>query len=162
MDGPTKLLNADGQRQAASGNNRQVQTIGESQVGRAYDVLLNVDPELAMVSLSFFPNDLGALVGNSSSAMRSEIMIGDIEYIPTRIMPDARWAYAILTGRVEADVRFESLPISVRAFALVDSTGNAFLHYGVLTEGRRLNLNNYEDAGRYPRASCGEFGRFPA
>ena len=147
MDGPLKLLNADGQRQANSPIGRQalVQTIGEGSVGRAYDVLLNVDPELAQVALSFFPNDVGGLVGNSSAAMRSEIMIGDIEYIPTRMMPDARWAYRILTGVVEADVRFESLPIRARAFALVDSTGNAFLHYGVMTEGQRLNLNNYED-----------------
>ncbi len=147
LDGPTKLLNPDGQRIAdnyASGASPRP-TINEGSIGAVYDVLANVDPELAQVALSFFPNDVGALMGNSSAAMRSEIMIDDIEYIPNRIMPNAEWAYAILTGRVEADVRFESLPIRARAFALVDQTGAAFLHFGVMTEGRRLNLNNYED-----------------
>ena len=147
MDGPTKLLNPDGQRMAAdfaSGRSNRP-TINEGAIGAAYDVLANVDPELAMVALSFFPNDVGGLVGNSSAGMRSEIMIDDIEYIPNRIMPDAEWAYAILTGRIEADVRFESLPIRARALALIDQTGAAFLHYGVMTDGRRLNLNNYED-----------------
>ncbi|MEE3150773.1 MAG: tetratricopeptide repeat protein, partial [Acidobacteriota bacterium] len=31
-------------------------------------------------------------------------------------------------------------------FALIDPTGDAFLHYGLMTDGRRLNLNNYEGA----------------
>ncbi len=143
MDGAYEILNPDGQRQAEN-YARSGRSVNEGLIGAVYDILLGTDPELAQVALSYLPNDVGALVGMSNSGLRSEILISDIETIPNRIMPNAQWAYAILTGRVDADVRFESLPIRAQAFALIDPTGDAFLHYGLMTDGRRLNLNNYE------------------
>ena len=145
MDGAYEILNPDGQRQAEQ-YARSGRSINEGLIGAIYDILLGTDPELAMVALSSLPNDVGALIGMSNAGLRSEILISDIETIPNRIMPNAQWAYAILTGRVDADVRFESLPIRAQAFALIDPTGDAFLHYGLMTDGRRLNLNNYEGA----------------
>ena len=79
-------------------------------------------------------------------SMRSQMMIGDIENIPSRIMPTADWAYPILTGIVEADVRFETLPLYADAVVLLDPSGIPFLHYGVMTDGLRLNLDNYESS----------------
>lgn len=143
MDGAYEILNPDGQRQAEQ-YARSGRSINEGLIGAIYDILLGTDPELAMVALSSLPNDVGALIGMSNAGLRTEILISDIETIPYRIMPNAQWAYAILTGRVDADVRFESLPIRAQAFALIDPTGDAFLHYGLMTDGRRLNLNNYE------------------
>ncbi|MEE3151258.1 MAG: GWxTD domain-containing protein, partial [Acidobacteriota bacterium] len=137
MDGAYEILNPDGQRQAEQ-YARSGRSINEGLIGAIYDILLGTDPELAMVALSSLPNDVGALIGMSNAGLRSEILISDIETIPNRIMPNAQWAYAILTGRVDADVRFESLPIRAQAFALIDPTGDAFLHYGLMTDGRRL------------------------
>ncbi len=146
VDGPMALLNPSGvnsARQIQSGETRYMsQTEGE--IGAALDVLQHVDAELAQAALSLIPGDYGAQVGYGS--MRSQMMIGDIEMIPETIMPTASWAYPILTGMVEADVRFETLPIRAQAIALLDPSGVPFVHYGLLTEGNRLNLNNYEDS----------------
>ena len=150
VDGPMKLLNPAGENYA-----RGLQTGGfddrggrmassPGEIGAAYDTLQEVDAELAQVALSLIPGDYAATEGFPS--MRSQMMIGDIEMIPERIMPTAQWAYPILTGMVEADVRFESLPIQAVALALLDPSGIPFIHYGVSTEGGRLNLNNYEDS----------------
>ncbi len=119
MDGAYEILNPDGQRQAEN-YARSGRSVNEGLVGAIYDILLGTDPELAMVALSYLPNDVGALVGMSNAGLRSEILIMDIESIPNRIMPNAQWAYRILTGSVDADVRFESLPIHAQAFALID------------------------------------------
>lgn len=146
VDTPTALLNPAGMqtmRSLQSGENgRMAQMDGE--IGAAYDVLLGVDAELAQVSLSLIPGDYGGQAGYGS--MRSQMMMGDIESIPETIMPTASWSYPILTGIVEADVRFESLPMRARAIALLDPSGIPFVHYGLLTEGGRLNLNKYEDS----------------
>ncbi len=146
VDGPTALLNPAGMEAV-----RQLQTAEDGriaqmdgEIGAAYDVLVGVDAELAQVSLSLIPGDYGGQVGFGS--MRSQMMMGDIESIPETIMPTASWAYPILTGVVEADVRFESLPIEATALALLDPSGIPFVHYGILTDGSRLNLNNYEDS----------------
>jgi GWxTD domain-containing protein len=146
VDGPTALLNPAGMesmrryQQGEEGYRSQM----DGEVGAAYEVLMGVDAELAQVSLSLIPGDYGGQAGYGS--MRSQMMMGDIESIPEVIMPTAAWAYPILTGVVEADVRFESLPIRANAIALLDPSGVPFIHYGLLTEGSRLNLNNYEGA----------------
>jgi len=148
VDGPMALLNPAGQQAArdlqagGDGERRMSQMDGET--GAAYDILLDVDGELAQTSLSLIPGDYGGQAGYGS--MRSQMMMGDIESIPETIMPSASWAYPILTGVVEADVRFESLPIRATAIALLDNSGEPSLHYGLLTEGSRLNLNQYEDS----------------
>ena len=150
VDGPWKLLNPSGESYArgiqsyneeTGGGGFLAQSAGE--IGAAYEALQQVDAELARASLSLLPGDYAATEGFPS--MRSQMMIGDIEMIPQRVMPNAQWAYPILTGMVEADVRFESLPINALAVALLDTSGIPFIHYGVLTQGGRLNLNNYED-----------------
>jgi len=146
VDGPAALLNPSGMQEmrALQGgqDGRMAQMDGE--IGAAYEVLQGIDAELAQVSLSLIPGDYGAQAGFGS--MRSQMMMGDIESIPEVIMPTASWAYPILTGVVEANVRFESLPIKAGAMVLLDPSGVPFLHYGVLTEGSRLNLNSYEDS----------------
>lgn len=146
VDGPTALLNPAGMESMRA---MQTQEDGmrmpqmEGDVGAAWEVLMDVDAELAQVSLSLIPGDYGGQMGYGS--MRSQMMFGDIESIPETIMPTASWSYPLLTGMVEADVRFESLPVRSRAYAFLDPSGVPFVHYGVLTEGGRLNLNNYED-----------------
>ena len=146
VDGPMALLNPSGvssARAIQSGETRYMsQTEGE--IVGALDVLTYIDAELAQVALSLIPGDYGGQVGYGS--MRSQMMIGDIESIPETIMPTASWAYPILTGMVEADVRFETMPIQAQAIALLDPSGVPFVHYGLLTEGNRLNLNHYEDS----------------
>lgn len=146
VDGPAALLNPAGisemRRYQTGDEGYMAQMDGE--VGAAWEVLMGVDAELAQTSLSLIPGDYGGQAGYGS--MRSQMMMGDIESIPEVIMPTASWAYPILTGVVEADVRFESLPVRASAIALLDPSGVPFIHYGLLTEGSRLNLNNYEDA----------------
>jgi len=148
VDGPTALLNPAGieamrqLQQGGDGERRMAQMDGET--GAAYDILVDVDAELAQVSLSLIPGDYGAQAGYGS--MRSMMMMGDIESIPETIMPTASWAYPILTGVVEADVRYESLPIRANAIALLDPSGVPFVHYGLLTDGNKLNLNEYQDS----------------
>ncbi len=145
VDGPTALLNPAGMehmRRLQTGEEGEMAQM-DGEIGAAYDVLLGVDAELAQVSLSLIPGDYGGQAGYGS--MRSQMMMGDIESIPEAIMPTASWSYPILTGVVEADVRFESLPIRANAIALLDPSGIPFVHYGLMTEGSRLNLNNYED-----------------
>lgn len=147
VDGPMALLNASGESTARA---IQYTTEGrgmaqmEGEIGAALEVLQLIDGELAQVALSLIPGDYGGQVGFGS--MRSQMMIGDIESIPEAIMPTASWAYPILTGMVEANVRFETMPIQAQAIALLDPSGVPFVHYGLLTEGNRLNLNHYEDA----------------
>lgn len=144
VDGPTALLNPAGMesvRRIWSGEEGELSQM-DGEIGAAYDVLVGIDAELAQVSLSLIPGDYGGQAGYGS--MRSQMMMGDIESIPEVIMPTASWAYPILTGMVEADVRFESLPIRADAVALLDHSGVPFVHYGLLTEGNRLNLNSYE------------------
>ena len=145
VDGPMALLNPAGKenvRQIQSHETRYMAQM-EGEIGAAIDVLTYIDVELAQVALSLIPGDYGAQMGYGS--MRSQMMIGSIEMIPEKIMPTAAWAYPILTGIVEADVRFESLPVKAQAVALLDPSGLPFIHYALLTEGSRLNLSNYED-----------------
>jgi len=146
VDGPMALLNPSGEssvRQIQTGETRYMSQM-EGEIGAALDVLQRIEPELAQVALSLIPGDYGGQVGYGS--MRSQMMMGDIESIPETIMPSASWAYPILTGMVEANVRFETMPIQAQAIALLDPSGVPFLHYGLLTQGNRLNLNHYEDS----------------
>jgi len=145
VDGPGALLNPSGTesaRQLREGDTRRTAQM-DGEVGAAWETLMDIDAELAQVSLSLIPGDYSAQMGMSS--MRSQMMIGDIESIPETIMPSAAWSYPILTGLVEANVRFESLPVRSKAYAVMDPSGIPFLHFGVLTEGGRLNLNTFED-----------------
>ena len=151
VDTPLALLNPAGDQhmrgleaRAQRAGVRMQASAGEGQIRAAYETLKLVDAELANVSLSLLPGDRGLMFGRGS--MGSQMMIGDIESIPSKIMPSADWAYPILTGVVEVDVRFESLPFYADAVVLLDPSGIPFLHFGVMTEGSRLNLNNYENA----------------
>ncbi len=146
VDGPTALLNPAGteaMRRYQTGEEGDIAQM-DGEIGAAYEVLVGVDAELAQVALSLIPGDYGMQAGYGS--MRSQMMMGDIESIPETIMPIASYAYPVLTGVVEADVRFESLPIRANAIALLDPSGIPFVHYGVLTEGSRLNLNEFEES----------------
>lgn len=150
VDGPMKLLNPSGEssvRQIQSGGGMNPRAgmpqMYDGEIGAAYQVLQDIDGELAQVALSFIPGDSSALMGAQS--LRSEMMIADIAKIPERIMPNPMWAYRALTGETEANVRFETLPMRADAVALLDPSGIPFLHYAVRTEGGRLNLIEYEE-----------------
>ncbi len=147
VDGPEALLNPAGQNYAngvQSGAGAFEGTSNNGRLGPAHNALMQVDAELAQVAMSLLPGDRG--MNGGYGTMRSQMMIGDIENIPNEIMPSAGWAYPILTGMVEANVRFETLPLYADAAVLLDPSGIPFLHYGVMTDGARLNLNNYEDS----------------
>lgn len=144
-DGPMKLLNPAGVaqvRELTGGfEDLPVGAFGEMQA--AYTILRDIDFELAHVAFSLIPGE-GSLVSGMPS-LASDVLLGEIQNIPNRLVPTAAWAYPVLTGIVEAEVRFETLPVTISAGAFIDPSGVPFIHYAAQTEGGRLNLNNYED-----------------
>ncbi|MAP40580.1 MAG: hypothetical protein CL879_13320 [Dehalococcoidia bacterium] len=144
-DGPMKLLNPAGVAQVREltygWQDMPAGAFGEMQA--AYTVLREVDFELAHAAFSLIPGE-GSLVSGMPS-LASDVLLGDIQNIPNRLVPTAAWAYPVLTGIVEAEVRFETLPVTISAAAFIDPSGVPFIHYAAQTEGGRLNLNNYED-----------------
>ena len=148
VDGVMQLLNPAGQNEVHAGDGgfgAGLGSYGRSEGAMAYQVLQSVDSELAQAAFSLIPGEGGISAMQGMPSLRSEMLIADIESIPERIMPRANWAYKVLLGDVEADVRFETLPVAATAAAFVDPTGAPFVHFAVRTQGGRLNLRNYED-----------------
>lgn len=145
IDGPTKLLNVSGQLAVQRGEGG-FGPVGGGVAGddnsRAVEMLRRVDPELANAAASLIPGEGGTF---GVSPLRSEMVISRVFDLPNRLMPDATWAYNVLTGVTESRVRFETLPLEAQAVVLRDREGNPFLHYVTRTAGDRLNLNNYQE-----------------
>jgi GWxTD domain-containing protein len=148
MDGPAKLLDPSGQAQLQRGTGG----LGEMGAGsrmmamdensRAVQLLQQADQELAQAAGSLIP---GESIGMNVSPLRSEMVISRVLDLPNVLMPQATWAYAVLTGITESRVRFETLPMDATAVALIDPSGDPFVHFMMRTVGDALNLNNYED-----------------
>jgi len=140
-DGPRALLNSIGEMRADEIH----ATLGgavEEERRAAFQVLLQTDYELAEAALSFVPTQTDMALAMPS--MESDMLIAQIEKIPEVVMPVASWAYPILTGSIEAVVRFETLPIAAVATALLDPGGVPFVHYAVRAYGGQLNVREYE------------------
>ena len=144
MDGVIKLLNPAVQTQVLSGSTDRFGGrggIASTADGLALQMLSQIDTQLAQAARSLVPGEgLGVI-----SPLRSEMLLQQVFQIPDKIMPRATWAYNVLTGVTESDVRFETLPISAIATVLIDPSGLPFIHHAFRTEGDRLNLNHYED-----------------
>lgn len=144
MDGPSRLLNASGQQQAARGGGGPgpgARTLGLGEGAGAIRLLRQVDVELARAASSLIPGEGGQIV----SPLRSEMVLARVFGLPSLLMPQATWAYNVLTGLTESKVRFETLPLRAAAVVLFDPSGIPFIHFATRTRGERLNLNQYED-----------------
>lgn len=144
MDGPSRLLNASGKQQAARGGGDPgpgARTLGLGEGAGAIRLLRQVDVELARAASSLIPGEGGQMV----SPLRSEMVLARVFGLPSLLMPQATWAYNVLTGLTESKVRFETLPLRAAAVVLFDPSGIPFIHFATRTRGERLNLNQYED-----------------
>ncbi len=145
LDGVVKLLNPAVQSQVLSGSTDRFRGqggIASTEDSLALRMLRDVHPELASAARSLVP---GESLGGIVSPLRSEMLLQQVFEIPDKIMPRATWAYNVLTGTTESDVRFETLPLRAIAVVLIDPSGLPFVHHAFRTQGDRLNLNNYED-----------------
>ena len=145
-DGPMKLLNPAGVAQVRelTGGFGDLPSGAFNELSAAYSILRDIDFELAHAAFSLIPGE-GSLVSGMPS-LASDVLLGEIHNIPNRLVPSAAWAYPVLTGIIEAKVRFETLPVTISAMAFIDPSGVPFIHYAAQTEGGRLNLNNYQDS----------------
>ena len=107
------------------------------------EALRLTDPEVAISSLSLIP---GTGVGADLSPLRSELLLAQIDDLPNRVMPRSDWAYRVLTGSADSDVRFETLPLEALAIGLLDPSGLPFVHYAARAPASRLNLRVAEGA----------------
>lgn len=145
-DGPQELLNEAG-RAIGRGNvsSGRVTRLGDAtpvgDIGAMLSVLDDVDMELSEAAINLIP---GAGTGLRLSPLRSEMLLADIADLPRRVMPSAAWAYRILTGSIDSEVRFETLPVAVRAVALRDDAGRPFLHLIVRAPANRLTMASYD------------------
>ncbi len=145
MDGLVKLLNPAVQTQVMSGDTDRFRGRGgfaSTEDSLALRMLQGVNAELASAARSLVPGE-GA--GGVVSPLRSEMLLQQVFEIPDKLMPRATWAYNVLTGVTESDVRFETLPLRAIATVIIDPSGIPFIHHAFRTEGNRLNLNNYDD-----------------
>lgn len=147
MDGPMALLNPSGQLQVQRGTGGLSDMTGGgrgmamSESGRAIQELQRVDAELASAAGSLIPGE----GGYDASPLRSEMVLSRIFDLPNVLMPRPDYAYAVLAGVAESEVRFETLPLQADAVALLDPTGLPFVHFVTRTIGDKLNLNNYDE-----------------
>ena len=149
IDGTVKLLNPAVQSQVMSGDTDRFRGQGgmnSTENNLALQMLRGVSMELANAARSLVPGEgLAGVV----SPLRSEMLLQQIFEVPDKLMPRATWAYNVLTGVTESDVRFETLPLRAIATVIIDPSGIPFIHHAFRTEGSRLNLNNYEDKYYY-------------
>jgi GWxTD domain-containing protein len=151
-DGPKNLLNPVGEQAIIDRLSSPQRPYGyaptgfsgyeQGEISAIWEILREIDTDIANAAFSLFPSDAGM---QYISPLRSEILIGQIESIPTVIMPEPKWATRVLTGVTEAEVRFESLAVQATATALIDREGVPFVHFATQTAGRGLNLSTYED-----------------
>jgi GWxTD domain-containing protein len=151
-DGPERLLNGAGSQEV---DNRRVDPrynerysgyspegfYGDSHL--IHSILREIDYDLASAAFNLFPSEAG--LEYNVSPLRSELLIGQVEQVKDIIMPDPTWAYNILTGVTDAEVRFETLTFDVVAHGLIDPDGEPFLHFALQSIGEQLNVADYED-----------------
>jgi len=159
-DGPDKLMNPAGMRAVEDMKASRQRTPGfapsgfrDPDVEYIYYLLREIDIDVASAAISLFPSEAGLEYG--ITPLRSEMLLGDIQQVPERLMPDTTYAYNILTGVTESDVRFETVQIDAMAAPLIDVDGQPFIHFAAQTPGDNLNLNNYEDTFYFSFDSSG-------
>ncbi len=154
-DGPERLLNPTGRNSV-----RQQGGLGQQGFGMGglvsggpgtYNLLRLVNPDLAEAAFSLIPGE--ARLG---SPLRSDSLIADILEIPDLMVPTIEWAYPILTGATETEVRFETLDIDVRAIGWLDPDGRPFVSYVARAPGPGLNLGEHE-GNHYMTLSVGTY-----
>jgi GWxTD domain-containing protein len=148
-DGPERLMNPAGMRAVEDMKQSRQRTPGFAPTGfrnpdieYIYYLLRDIDIDVASAAISLFPSDAGL---EFVQPLRSEMLIADIQAVPERLMPDTTYAYNILTGVTDSDVRFETLDIEAVATPLIDIDGQPFIHFAAQTPGDNLNLGEYEE-----------------
>lgn len=151
-DGPQKLLNGAGIREVeqrmerfSQGPSRGFAPTGYDRDAEAvYSILIEINHDLASAAFSYYPSEAGMEFGVTPLA--TEMLIADLDRVAERIMPDPTWAYNVLTGITESDVRFETLEVDATAAALIDIDGEPFIHFATQTRGEQLNVGEYDGA----------------
>lgn len=142
-DGPERLLNPSGREvvRREGGMGQQGFGMGGLIEGgpETYNMLRLIHPDLAAAAFSLIPGE--ALLG---SPLRSDIVIADILEIPDRMVPTVEWAYPILTGAAETEVRFDTLAVETRAVGWLDPEGRPFVSYAARAPGVGVNLGEHE------------------
>ncbi len=147
-DGAEKLLNGAGEqevqrrRQAPGYQYSQYSPTGYGDSTAIYSVLREIDYDMASAAFSLFPADAGLEYG--ITPLRSEMLLGQIDAVREVMMPDSTWAYNVLTGVADSDVRFETLVITAVAQPLLDVDGEPFLHFASSVDGEDLNVSDFD------------------
>ena len=155
-DGPEKLFNGAGLKAIEDlmartstdpfGQGRPSAGYAPSGFGANADamrqLLLETDVDIANAAFSYYPSEAGFEFGITPLA--SEMLIGAIDNIAEVIMPDATWAYNVLTGVTDSDVRFETLGVNTLAVPLLGSDGQPVIHFASKAEGQELHVGEYE------------------
>jgi GWxTD domain-containing protein len=108
----------------------------------AYEKLRDVEPNLALVSLSLIPGESGAAYGRPS--MSSDLLIQRIESVAARNV-EAKYAQKFLQYKDIVEVEYTANYLESDSLIKVfrDPSGLYFVHYAV--EPRRLSVNQYEN-----------------
>lgn len=109
---------------------------------KAYEMLQEVEPNLALVSLSLIPGEGGAAYGRPS--LSSDLLIQRVESTPAREVED-RYAQKFLQYKDIVEVEYSSNYIDSDALVKVvkDSSGLYFVHYAI--EPERLSVSQYQN-----------------
>ncbi len=150
-DGPSKLLNGAGTQEVENRRGQRQYNQGgygyspEGHDADAYlvrSILAEIDYDFASAAFSLFPSDAGMEIG--VSPLRSEMLLGQVQDVRNVIMPDPTWAYNVLTGTTESDVKFETLQLDAMAYGIIDADGQPFLHFAASAPGEHLNVSDYD------------------
>ncbi len=116
--------------------------LGGQDYESAYKKLLQVEPDLAAVSLSLVPGEAGTVYGRPS--MSSDLLLLSIASSPTRSVK-SRYAQKFLQYKDIVEVEYTANYLESDSLIKVfrDPSGFYFVHYAV--EPRRLSVNQYDD-----------------
>jgi GWxTD domain-containing protein len=110
----------------------------------AYERLREIEPGLAMVSLSLIPGDESGVFGRPS--LSSDLLIQKVEMAPTRLLEE-RYAQKFLEYKDIVEVEYSTNYIDSNSLITVakEPTGIYFVHYSI--ELDRLSVSEYQ--GKY-------------
>ena len=108
----------------------------------AYEKLQELEPNLALVSLSLIPGEGGGAYGRPT--LSSDLLIQRVESTPEREVED-RYAQKFLQYKDIVEVEYSANYIDSDALVKVvkDSSGLYFVHYAI--EPERLSVNQYQN-----------------
>ena len=118
--------------------------IGQTDYAAAYQKLLEIEPDLARVSLSLIPGASEEYSGRPS--LSSDLLIQRVESAPARAV-ESRYAQKFLQYKDLVEVEYTANYLDCDSLIKVfrDPSGLYFVHYAV--EPRRLSVEEYE--GKY-------------